>query len=117
MKIEITVEDVLARLPPACTRRYVVNFVDHQGRKFIQSYYVDRDKDAPGWFVWGTSKSGATQIVARPMIARCRNRSGARVRPGWAKELSAQEVADLLSSHEMASIAQTVTFRNYCDGF
>ncbi len=44
MKKKISVEGVLARLPPVSRRDYVVNLADHRGRKFIQSFYVDRDK-------------------------------------------------------------------------
>jgi hypothetical protein len=116
MKKKISVEDVLARLPPASRRDYVVNLVDHRGRKFIQSFYVDRDKFAPDWFVWGTSNSGAKQIVARPIAARCRNRSGARVRPGWSEISGAQDVATLMSLHAPALTARSASIRSVSCG-
>lgn len=107
MKQKITVEQVLSRLPKASPRNYVLNFVDHRGRKFIESLFVSTDWDAPGWFVWGRSKSGATKIVGRPRGPKARGRSGARVHRGWGTAARAHELAALLSLPETAPPART----------
>ena len=99
MKPKLTTEQLLSALPRADSRDYIVNLVDHRGRRFIHSFFVSSDHSAPGWFVGGISSSGATQIVARPKVARRKNTSGARVHAGWRQESAAQEIADLLTLH------------------
>lgn len=91
-------EELMANLPPTDSRDYVVKLSDHRGRIFNKSFFVAGDFTAPGWFVWGTSSSGATQIVGRPKRARCRSRTGHRVRPGWRRETAAQAIVDQLAS-------------------
>jgi hypothetical protein len=66
----LTTERLLAALPRADSRDYVLNVVDHRGRRFIHSFFVSSDHAPPGWFVWGVSGSGATQIIARPKAAQ-----------------------------------------------
>lgn len=107
MKPKLTTEELLALLAPAKDRKFVMSLVDHRGRQFICSFFVSRDCGAPGWFVWGQSKSGATKIVARPKMAWCRNASGARVHPGWRREGAAEEVAKLLNLYQGRELPQS----------
>lgn len=100
MKPKLTTEQLLAALPRADSCNYVMNLVDHRGRRFIYSFFVSGDNAAPGWFVWGVSGSGATQIVVRPKVPRRRNSSGARVHPGWCLKSAAQKIADLMILHQ-----------------
>jgi hypothetical protein len=73
---------------------YRINLTDHQGRRFLQDFYVDNAPAVGRFGVWGFSASGAPQLVAWP---RGRGPNGNRVRTGWGNQKNAQKVADQLN--------------------
>jgi hypothetical protein len=85
-------EAFLSHLPPSGSRDYTLCLSDHRGRVFTKLFYVDRGVgNCWGWFVWGVSASGASQIVAGPRKGR---RNGRKL--GWG-EKKAEAMAALLN--------------------
>lgn len=80
---------------------YILNPVDHKGRRY-SSFFASRDPGkGPGWFVFGVNNDAGRIIcnVARPnRQRRAHPHYNGRVLYGWRLKRDAQAIADLLNN-------------------